>query len=77
IEVTGEAGHAGTVPMPLRHDAFMALAELAGAVEAVAHDGAAAAMVATIGRVDVKPGAVNVVPGSVVATLDIRAASDA
>jgi allantoate deiminase len=77
IDIQGEAGHAGTVPMPLRRDAFMALAELAGIVETVAHDGAASAMVATIGRVEVLPGAVNVVPGRVTASLDLRAATDA
>jgi allantoate deiminase len=77
VVITGEAGHAGTVPMALRHDAFMALAELGLAVESVARDGAASAMVATIGRVDVAPGAVNVVPGRVVASLDLRAGVDA
>lgn len=76
IDIVGEAGHAGTVPMRLRHDAFMALAELAGFVEATGRAGADAAMVATIGRVDVAPGAVNVVPGRVTASLDLRAAID-
>jgi allantoate deiminase len=78
IVVDGEAGHAGTVPMALRRDAFAAVAELAVAVESVARaDDGANALVATIGRVEVAPGAINVVPGRVVATLDLRAASDA
>lgn len=76
LSITGEAGHAGTVPMTLRRDAFAALAELAVFVERAAREGTAS-LVATIGRVDVRPGAVNVVPGEVFATLDVRAASDA
>jgi allantoate deiminase len=76
ISLQGEAGHAGTVPMSLRRDAFMALAELAMVAERVAREGTAG-LVATIGRVEVKRGAVNVVPGSVEATLDIRAGADA
>jgi allantoate deiminase len=64
--------------MALRRDAFAAVAELAVAVESVARaDDGANALVATIGRVEVAPGAINVVPGRVVATLDLRAASDA
>jgi allantoate deiminase len=76
IAITGEAGHAGTVPMSLRRDAFAALAELATVIERFAREGTAN-LVATIGRVDVKPGAINVIPAEVEATLDIRAGSDA
>ena len=76
ITVTGESGHAGTNPMPLRRDAFAALAELSTVIERVAREGTAS-LVATIGRVLVSPGAVNVVPGEVEATLDIRAGADA
>jgi allantoate deiminase len=76
ISVAGEAGHAGTVPMPLRRDAFAAFAELAVAIERLAREGTGN-LVATIGRVELKPGAVNVIPASVEATLDIRAGADA
>ncbi len=74
--ITGEAGHAGTNPMPLRRDAFAALAEFSTIIERIAREGTAS-LVATIGRVAVHPGAVNVVPGEVEATLDIRAGADA
>ena len=74
--IKGEAGHAGTNPMPLRRDAFAALAEFSLIIERIARQGTGS-LVATIGRVTVKPGAVNVVPGEVEATLDIRAGSDA
>jgi len=76
LTLTGEAGHAGTNPMPLRRDAFAALAELAVVIERIAREGTAS-LVATIGKVAVHPGAPNVVPGDVEATLDIRAGSDA
>lgn len=78
ITVSGEAGHAGTVPMGLRHDAMMATAEICGLIEAEARAGNAAhGLVATVGTLQVKPGAINVIPAEVSFTLDIRAASDA
>ncbi len=77
ITVTGEAGHAGTVPMVLRHDALAAGAEMMLAIEEVARAGDDHQMVATVGRLTAKPGAVNVIPAEVVFTLDIRADADA
>ncbi len=71
----GMAGHAGTVPMDLRRDAFAGLAEIALTVERVGRQGTND-LVATIGRVAVHPGAGNVVPGRVEASLDVRAAVD-
>lgn len=74
VIVTGEAGHAGTVPMALRKDALSAAAEMALAVEKL---GAAAENgVATIGQMKVEPGAVNVIPGCVRFTIDARAPKD-
>ncbi|MEN5083874.1 allantoate amidohydrolase [Bosea sp. TWI1241] len=71
VRVTGEAGHAGTVPMALRKDALTAAAEMALALEAiaVAHDQA----VGTVGVFRPDPGATNVVPGAVEFTIDFRA----
>lgn len=74
VIVTGEAGHAGTVPMALRKDALSASAEMALAIEKL---GAAAENgVATIGQLHVEPGAVNVIPGRVRFTVDARAPKD-
>lgn len=74
VIVTGEAGHAGTVPMGLRKDSLMAAAEMALAIEKL---GAAAENgVATIGQMQVEPGAVNVIPGRVRFTVDARAPKD-
>ena len=77
VTVSGEAGHAGTVPMGLRLDALAAASELVLAVERIGHAGAASDLVATVGRMAVRPGAVNVVPGAVELSLDVRASSDA
>jgi allantoate deiminase len=75
LEFQGKAGHAGTVPMRMRHDAFAALADLAVAIRAIAlrQDG----VVATIGMVDLPRGAVNVIPSQLRCSLDLRASTDA
>ncbi|PWC31846.1 allantoate amidohydrolase [Azospirillum sp. TSO22-1] len=75
VTVTGMAGHAGTVPMDLRRDALAAAAEMALAVEA--RGASAPGLVATVGRLETFPGAVNVIPGRVVFTVDVRASDDA
>jgi allantoate deiminase len=75
VTLTGEANHAGTVPMRLRHDPFLAGAEMALALERIA--AAIPDAVGTVGRVDVRPGGVNVIPGQVTISLDMRARTDA
>jgi allantoate deiminase len=75
LELTGRAGHAGTVPMDARHDAVCAAAEWVLAVEAAARR--EPGLVATVGRLQARPGAPNVVPGAAVASLDVRHADDA
>lgn len=72
--VEGEAGHAGTVPMAGRRDALAAAAEMLVAIRRIAlllQD-----VTATVGRIDVQPGAVNVIPGQATFTLDLRAPLD-
>ena len=76
IAVIGVAGHAGTVPMPLRRDAYAAAAEMALAIESVALE-RADQVVATVGKVAVAlGGAVNVIPGRVEFTIDLRSGDD-
>ena len=75
LDFAGRAGHAGTVPMDARHDAACAAAEWVLAVEAAAR--AEPGLVATVGRLEARPGAANVVPGAAVASLDVRHADDA
>lgn len=75
VTFTGEAGHAGTLPMASRRDALCAAAELVLAVEAAGRttDG----LVATVGQLTVAPGASNVVPGTATFSLDVRHPGDA
>lgn len=68
----GVAGHAGTTAMPLRRDALAAAAETVLAAEREAFRGPDD-LVATVGMIQAEPGAANVIPGRVVATLDVRA----
>jgi allantoate deiminase len=71
---SGQANHAGTTPMNLRRDALAAAAEWIVAVENLARR--TGDLVATVGFVEAKPGATNVIAGEARATLDIRHASD-
>lgn len=73
---TGEAGHAGTVPMSHRKDALAAAAEWMIAVESTTQQ-QGGNLVATVGNMRVLPGAVNVIPGEVSLSLDIRGPQDA
>ncbi|MCE9531000.1 MAG: allantoate amidohydrolase [Planctomycetes bacterium] len=75
IQFTGQAGHAGTQPMELRRDALAAAAEFVVRVERTARE--TPGLRATVGSLIVEPGAVNVVPGKVRLTLDVRHAQDA
>ena len=71
---TGQANHAGTTPMHLRHDAIASAAEWIVAVEdyASSQNG----LVATVGKVEAAPGAGNVIAGQVIASLDVRHPDD-
>jgi allantoate deiminase len=70
VGFTGRAGHAGTTPMEGRRDALAAAAEWIGAVEAEAR--AREGLLATVGEISAAPGAGNVIPGQVTASLDVR-----
>jgi allantoate deiminase len=75
LTFTGEAGHAGTVPMAQRRDALVG----AAAFVQLVHDAAAeqSNLVATVGQLEVRPGAANVIPGEVSLSLDVRSPDDA
>jgi allantoate deiminase len=75
VAFKGSAGHAGTTPMNLRHDALCAAAEFTLAVEALACR--KKRLVATVGETTVLPGASNVIPGEVRLSLDVRHPNDA
>ena len=70
----GHANHAGTTPAPLRRDALAGAAEWVIRVEREAC--ATTDLRATVGSLDVQPGASNVIPGRARATLDVRHTND-
>ena len=74
ICINGAVGHAGTVPMVLRRDALCAAAEVVLELERIARrtDG----LVATVGRISVRPNGSNVIPGDVTISIDIRHRDD-
>lgn len=74
IDIKGVAGHAGTVPLSLRHDALCAAAEMISCTESFAQQ---QQIVATVGKCQIRGGAVNVIPGNVQFSLDIRSQDQA
>jgi allantoate deiminase len=74
--LTGMAGHAGTVPMALRRDALAGAAECITAIEEFCKADQAG-LVGTVGYITAMPCATNVIPGNVSFTIDIRAPTDA
>jgi hydantoinase/carbamoylase family amidase len=72
--LTGEAGHAGTVAMHLRHDPLPAAAEIILATEDLARH--TPGLLATVGTIEVNPGASNVIPGQARFSLDVRHPED-
>lgn len=71
IRIQGKASHAGTTPMNDRHDALVAAADVIHQVEGVCSmtDG----MVGVVGKIEVSPNAVNVIPDHVDLTIELRA----
>jgi ureidoglycolate amidohydrolase len=72
LELTGVGGHAGAVLMPERHDALLAGAEIALAVEQAALASGSPDTVATTGVFRIEPGAVNSVPCRAWLEIDLR-----
>lgn len=70
LTVHGRAAHAGTTPMELRHDAGYAVARLNVAMRELTRR--IPGTRATMGCIQPHPGLVNIVPGRVVATVDLR-----
>jgi allantoate deiminase len=74
LHFSGVQGHAGTLPMALRHDALCAAAEFILAAESLGRS--VPGLVTTVGQVQVRPGASNVVPGYAELSLDLRHEDD-
>jgi allantoate deiminase len=75
LRFSGVAGHAGTVPMELRHDALCTAAEVVLEAEALARR--SPSLVATAGLLETRPGVPNMIPGAAELSLDVRHPDDA
>ncbi len=75
VVLTGETGHAGTLPMEMRRDALVGAAALITEVDRLAR--ATPGLIGTVGTIDVAPGAVNAVPRQVRTMIELRAPDDA
>lgn len=71
ITVTGQSNHAGTTPMTMRRDPAVVAAEITVFAHALAHE-LGPPQVATVGKLDLHPDLVNVVPASATLTVDLR-----
>lgn len=71
VLIEGNANHAGATPMHRRQDALVAAAHLVVEVNQLARS-APGTPVATVGKISARPGAFNVIPGSVSMGLEIR-----
>lgn len=71
VEFIGFANHAGTTPMNKRQDALLAASQFVVAVNEITNS-FEGRQVGTVGRIKAEPGAPNVIPGRVVASLEIR-----
>lgn len=72
ISLIGTANHAGTTPMNMRSDAFQGLSEFAGEIDRVLEEHGGPLSVATVGRIELLPGAANVIPGEARFSLEFR-----
>ncbi len=71
VTVTGQSNHAGTTPMVLRKDPGVVAFKVGAFVNELAHE-LGAPQVATVGRIEMHPNLVNVVPASATFTIDLR-----
>lgn len=71
VTIEGFANHAGTTPMNKRKDALLAAAQYVLAVNKVV-TGIPGRHVGTVGRINAEPGALNVIPGKVTTSLELR-----
>ncbi|WP_373231918.1 Zn-dependent hydrolase [Cohnella sp.] len=75
VVVCGEANHAGTTLMEDRNDALTATSEIILALEDVCRSHPASEVVGTVGRINVKPNAANIIPEEAAFVVEIRGKS--
>ena len=74
INVKGVAGHAGTVPMHMRHDALVGAADIIRLVDTRCKD--TDALVGVVGKIENSPNGVNVIPQSTTLSIELRSPDD-
>jgi beta-ureidopropionase / N-carbamoyl-L-amino-acid hydrolase len=72
VRLKGQPNHAGTTPMDMRIDAFQGLAEFGGEVNRILEEHGGPNSRATIGRVELWPGAANTIPGQATFSFEVR-----
>lgn len=72
VEYSGFAGHAGSVPMPMRQDALVGAAKVIAGLNELSTRDPKAPTVSTVGQVSVFPDSRNIIPERVVFTVDLR-----
>jgi beta-ureidopropionase / N-carbamoyl-L-amino-acid hydrolase len=72
ITFSGRADHAGTTPMAMRRDAFLGAADFGLQARQLVLTEGSGSTVGTVGALDLKPGASNIVPETAFLTLDLR-----
>lgn len=75
VEVIGSQSHAGGTSMQERRDAFMAACEISLVAEKLGRESNSEYTTVTVGKVQIVPNAVNVIPGKVIFSIDIRDAN--
>ena len=75
VTIRGNADHSGATPMKLRHDALCGASKIILGIEEIASMQEEPPVVGTVGVIEVIPGAMNVIPGSVKLGVDIRSIS--
>jgi len=75
VTVNGFAGHAGTIPMPLRQDAATGASHMISRISSYTTEKYSYQATATVGQLKLLPGSVNCVPGKCIFSVDLRAAS--
>ena len=71
VTIAGQSNHAGTTPMSLRHDPAYIAAEIAVYLRQIARE-YGGNQVCTVGKIDLQPNLINVVPKGATLTLDVR-----
>lgn len=72
VELTGQGGHAGTVPMKMRKDALVGAAKIISGLNEIVKQDQDAPTVGTVGNLTVEPNARAIVPEKVTFTIDLR-----